>query len=66
MSQIARETLGVGFIGTGDISILHAAAVKKCPGAKLLGRLEPHAGHGEETGRRVRLQSLRQPRGHVQ
>lgn len=34
---MARESLGVGFIGTGDISILHAAAVKKCPGAKIIG-----------------------------
>ena len=32
-----NDTLGVGFIGAGDIAILHAAAVKKCPGAKLVG-----------------------------
>ncbi|HJZ56133.1 MAG TPA: Gfo/Idh/MocA family oxidoreductase [Gemmataceae bacterium] len=31
------DTIGVGFLGAGDISILHAAAVKKCPGAKLVG-----------------------------
>jgi predicted dehydrogenase len=35
--NIAKDTTGVGFIGAGDISILHAAAVKKCPGAKLVG-----------------------------
>lgn len=35
--MITKDTLGVGFIGTGDISILHAAAVRKCPGAKLVG-----------------------------
>ena len=35
--SIAKGTIGVGFIGAGDISILHAAAVKKCPGAKLVG-----------------------------
>ncbi|MCS6864990.1 MAG: Gfo/Idh/MocA family oxidoreductase [Gemmataceae bacterium] len=34
---IRKETLGVGFIGAGDVSILHAAAVKKCPGARLVG-----------------------------
>lgn len=34
---IQKETIGVGFIGAGDISILHAAAVQKCPGAKLAG-----------------------------
>ncbi len=34
---IQKETVGVGFIGAGDISVLHAAAVKKCPGAKVVG-----------------------------
>src|SRR4051794_3620782 len=34
---IAKDTIGVGFLGAGDISILHAAAIKKCPGAKLVG-----------------------------
>ena len=33
----ASDTIGVGFIGAGDISILHAKAVAKCPGAKLVG-----------------------------
>ena len=33
----ATDTLGVGFLGAGDISILHAAAVKKAGGAKLVG-----------------------------
>jgi predicted dehydrogenase len=35
--MITRDTIGVGFVGAGDISILHAAAVKRCPGAKLVG-----------------------------
>lgn len=34
---LTKDTIGVGFIGAGDISILHAAAIKKCPGAKLVG-----------------------------
>src|SRR5207248_2286143 len=34
---ITKDTIGVGFIGAGDIAILHAAAVKKCPGTKLIG-----------------------------
>ena len=34
---LTKETIGVGFIGAGDIAVLHAAAVKKCPGAKLVG-----------------------------
>jgi predicted dehydrogenase len=33
----ALDSIGVGFIGAGDISILHARAVQRCPGAKLLG-----------------------------
>src|SRR5215213_2407542 len=33
----ANDTTGVGFVGAGDISILHARAVAKCPGAKLVG-----------------------------
>lgn len=34
---VTKETIGVGFVGAGDISVLQAAAVKKCPGAKLVG-----------------------------
>jgi predicted dehydrogenase len=34
---ITRDTIGVGFVGAGDISVLHAAAVRKCPGARLVG-----------------------------
>jgi len=29
--------LGIGFVGTGDVSILHAAAVARCPDARLVG-----------------------------
>ena len=32
-----KDTTGVGFVGAGDVAVLHAAAVKKCPGAKLVG-----------------------------
>lgn len=32
-----KDTVGVGFIGAGDISILHARAVAKAHGAKLVG-----------------------------
>src|SRR5262249_41354084 len=35
--RLTKDTIGVGLIGAGDISILHAAAVKKCPGVKLVG-----------------------------
>ncbi len=37
MAKITKDTLGVGFIGAGDIAILHAAAVKKVPGTNLVG-----------------------------
>ncbi len=31
------KDIGIGFIGAGDISILHAKAVSRCSGAKLVG-----------------------------
>ncbi|MGL6096349.1 MAG: Gfo/Idh/MocA family protein [Fimbriiglobus sp.] len=34
---ITKPTVGVGFIGAGDISVLHARAVAKAHGAKLVG-----------------------------
>jgi predicted dehydrogenase len=37
MPAITKPTLGVGFIGAGDISILHARAVAKAHGARLVG-----------------------------
>ncbi len=37
MPPITRPTLGVGFLGAGDISVLHARAVAKTHGAKLVG-----------------------------
>ncbi len=37
MAKITKDTIGVGFLGAGDIAVLHAAAVKKTPGAKLVG-----------------------------
>jgi predicted dehydrogenase len=34
---ITKPVVNVGFLGAGDISVLHAAAVAKCPGARLAG-----------------------------
>jgi predicted dehydrogenase len=34
---MASDTVGIGFIGAGDISILHARAVGRCSGTKLVG-----------------------------
>jgi predicted dehydrogenase len=34
---LKKDVIGVGFIGAGDISILHARAVQKCHGTKLVG-----------------------------
>ena len=31
------KTIRIGFIGAGDISILHAQAIQQCPGAELVG-----------------------------
>jgi len=32
-----KDTIGIGFIGAGDIAILHARAVKRVAGARLVG-----------------------------
>ena len=37
MGFTSSETIGVGFLGAGDVSTLHARAVARCPGAKLVG-----------------------------
>lgn len=34
---MAEKPVGIGFIGAGEISLLHAAAVKEIPDAKLVG-----------------------------
>jgi predicted dehydrogenase len=34
---ISKDTIGVGFLGAGDVAILHHKAVQKCPNAKLVG-----------------------------
>ena len=34
---IKKDTIGIGFIGAGDVSILHAKAIQKCPGSRLVG-----------------------------
>lgn len=34
---INKESIGIGFIGAGDISLLHAKAIQKCKGARLVG-----------------------------
>jgi predicted dehydrogenase len=31
------KTIKIGFIGAGDVSILHAEAIRRCPGAELVG-----------------------------
>ena len=62
--SIAKGTIGVGFIGAGDISILHAAAVKKCPGAKLVGLWNRGQDRAAQRAARVRLQELTRPPKH--
>jgi len=46
-----RETLGVGFIGAGDVSVLHARAVQRCPGARLIGLWNRSADRAEQRAR---------------
>src|SRR5216117_2336762 len=33
----SQDQIGIGFIGAGDVSLLHAEAVRRCPSAKLVG-----------------------------
>ncbi len=37
MKRMASRDIGIGFIGAGDVSILHAEAIRRCPGARLVG-----------------------------
>ena len=37
MAILTKDTIGIGFIGAGDIAILHAKAVQRCSGTKLVG-----------------------------
>lgn len=37
MTTNSASSVGVGFIGAGDVAILHAKAIEKCPGARLVG-----------------------------
>jgi predicted dehydrogenase len=45
---LTKDTIGVGFLGAGDISVLHAAAVQKCPGAQLVGLWNRNRERGAE------------------
>jgi predicted dehydrogenase len=42
------ESLGIGFLGTGDVSILHAKAVAACPDAHLVGVWNRTADRGRQ------------------
>lgn len=37
MTPLTKPTIGIGFLGAGDIAVLHARAVAKAHGAKLAG-----------------------------
>ena len=43
-----QQSVGVGFIGAGDVSILHAKAIEKCPGAHLAGLWNRSQARAEE------------------
>src|SRR4051812_4279249 len=48
MAKITKETIGVGFLGAGDVSPLHARAVARCPGARLVGLWNRSRGRAEQ------------------
>ena len=43
--------IGIGFIGAGDVSLLHAEALRRCPGAKLIGLWNRTAERAEKRAR---------------
>ncbi len=49
--EVSTQTLGVAFLGAGDVADLHAAAVASCPGASLRGvwHLDPQQGREKAT-----------------
>ena len=61
MAKITKDTIGVGFLGTGDISILHAAAVKKVPGAKLTGVWNRSQDRAEQRAKEFGCKNYRTP-----
>jgi predicted dehydrogenase len=61
MAKITKDTIGVGFLGTGDISILHAAAVKKVPGAKLVGVWNRSQDRAEQRAKEFGCKNYRTP-----
>jgi predicted dehydrogenase len=61
MANINKDTIGVGFLGTGDISVLHAAAVKKVPGAKLNGVWNRSQDRAEQRAKEFGCKNYRTP-----
>jgi predicted dehydrogenase len=45
---MSSKPMGIGFIGAGEVSILHAEAVRRCPDAKLTGLWNRTATLGKE------------------
>lgn len=48
------KPINIGFIGAGDISLLHAEAVKACPGAELIGLWDITPDLAEEKSRKFK------------
>ena len=55
------ETLGVGFLGAGDIATLHAQAVARCPGAKLVGLWNRSQDRAADRAREFNCKNYRTP-----
>jgi predicted dehydrogenase len=61
----SSDTIGVGFIGAGDISILHARAVQKVPGAKLVGLWNRSQDRAKERAREFGCKNYESPEALV-
>jgi predicted dehydrogenase len=46
-----NDSIGIGFIGAGDVSLLHARAIRHCPGARLVGLWNRSPERSEERAR---------------
>ena len=66
MPPITKSTIGVGFIGAGDISILHARAVARAHGARLVGLWNRGADRARERAAEFGCKTYESPAALVQ
>ena len=56
-----QPTIGIGFIGAGDVSLLHAKAIRNCAGAGLVGLWNRSSDRAEERARQFGCKRYRTP-----